>query len=54
MNELMIIIFALAVVRSAAPLRKKENFNFATILIAILMCWAFWHLLANCATITFN
>jgi TRAP-type C4-dicarboxylate transport system permease small subunit len=54
MNELMIIVFGLAVVRTLTPLIKKENWNFGSLLLAISMCWAFYHLLFNCATITFN
>ena len=54
MNELMIIVFGLAVVRTLTPLIKKENFKLSTILVAIMTCWAFYQLLFNCATITFN
>lgn len=54
MNELMIIIFGLAVVRTLTPLIKKDNFNVATISVAVMTCWAFYHLLFNCAKITFN
>lgn len=53
MNELMIIIFGLAVIRTLSPLAKKENYKIGNILNAVTMCWAFWHLIANCATITF-
>jgi hypothetical protein len=54
MNELMIIIFALATIRTLAPLMEQENWSFGKVLLAVSMCWAFWHLLSNCATITFN
>ena len=54
MNELMIVVFGLAVVRTLTPLIKKENYNFATISVAVTTCWAFYHLLFNCASITFN
>ena len=54
MNELMIIAFGLAVVRTLTPLIKKENFKLPTIFLAFTTCWAFYHLLFNCATITFN
>jgi hypothetical protein len=54
MNELMIIVFGLAVVRTLTPLIKKENFKLSTIFVAFITCWAFYHLLFNCATITFN
>jgi len=54
MNELMIIVFGLATIRTLTPLMKQENWNSGSLLLAISMCWAFWHLLANCATITFN
>jgi len=54
MNELMIIIFGLATVRAVYPLSKKENYSVGSILVAVSMVWAFYHLLANCATITFN
>lgn len=54
MNELMIIIFGFAVIRTLTPLMKKENFSASTIFLAVITCWAFYHLLFNCATITFN
>ena len=54
MNELMIIVFGLATIRSLTPLMKTENWNFEKIFVAFGMCWAYWHLLANCANITFN
>ena len=54
MNEIMIIIFGLATVRAISPLAKKENYNVGSILLAGSMAWAFYHLLANCATISFN
>ena len=54
MNELMVIIFGLAVVRTISPLTERENYKFGRILVAATMVWAFYHLLFNCATITFN
>jgi hypothetical protein len=54
MNELMIIVFGLAVVRTLTPLAKKENYSIGSVLLALITCWAFYHLLVNCATITFN
>ena len=54
MNELMIIVFGLATIRTLTPLTKTENFTFVNIFLSATMCWAFWHLLANCANITFN
>jgi len=45
MNELMIIVFGLAVVRTLTPLIKKENFKLPTIFVAFITCWAFYHLL---------
>jgi len=54
MNELMIIIFGLAVVRTISPLADKDNHSFASFLLAGSMIWAFYHLIANCATITFT
>ncbi len=54
MNELMIIIFGLAVIRTLTPLIEKKNFNIPTITVATMTCWAFYHLLFNCATISFK
>lgn len=54
MDELMIIVFGLAVVRTLVPLAKKENYNFSTIFVAVVTCLAFYHLLFNCITITFE
>jgi hypothetical protein len=54
MNELMIIIFGLAVVRTLTPLTKKENFSIGSVFLCLITCWAFYHLLFNCANITFN
>lgn len=53
-NELMVIIFGWAVIRTLRPLAKKENYSLSSVLRAALMCWAFYHLLFNCATFTFN
>lgn len=53
MNELMIIIFGLATVRTLMPLADENNWKLAKIILAVSMCWAFWHLLHNCLTITF-
>ena len=52
MNELMIITFGLAVVRTLTPLMDKEKINFSSLFMASTMCWAFYHLLSECATIT--
>ncbi len=54
MNELMIIVFGLAVVRTLTPLIKKENYNVGSVCVALMTCWAFYHLLFKCAKITFN
>jgi hypothetical protein len=51
---MMIIIFGLATIRTLVPLAKKENFTFGSIALATTMCWAYYHLLVNCATITFS
>lgn len=54
MNELMIIVFGLATIRAIKPLAEPENWKFGKITVALTMCWAFWHLISNCATITFS
>ena len=54
MNKLMIIILGLAVVRTLTPLVNQENWTFFKVANAVTMCWAFYHLLFNCATVTFN
>ena len=54
MNELMVIIFGMAVVRTLTPLADPEKISVGSLFLAGSMCWAFWHLLANCATITFS
>lgn len=53
MNELMIIILGLAVIRTITPFTDKENYTFPKITVAVLTTWAYIHLLSNCMTITF-
>lgn len=56
MNELMLIFIGLAVVRSIMKtFEDTENIHrkIGSVLVAISMCWSFYHLLFNCATITF-
>tara|TARA_R110001606_G_scaffold383774_1_gene546198 strand:- start:410 stop:571 length:162 start_codon:yes stop_codon:yes gene_type:complete len=52
MNELMIIVFGLAVVRTLHSLANPDNYSIGNIFVAVVTCWAFYHLLFNCATIT--
>jgi uncharacterized protein YegL len=54
MNELMVIVFGLAVIRTITPLTEQENWNIPKLSVAISTSWAFYHLLTNCANITMS
>tara|TARA_R110000764_G_scaffold72464_3_gene148628 strand:+ start:6511 stop:6681 length:171 start_codon:yes stop_codon:yes gene_type:complete len=54
MNEIMIILFGLATIRTITPLKDGENWDIPHLLLAGSTSWAFYHLIANCATISFN
>ena len=53
MNELMLIVFGLAVIRALVPL-AKDDYSGGQLFVAVTMCWAYYHLLFNCITITIN